>query len=241
MPGKAIDRSVFSVISATMFYLFFLNAWGNIPLACFLAFICSLILRRLILKTPVYFRCTRAQAEAELLHIAQMPDPQAAEMLEQLVRKRYPDESFTLSPMARHPTQSLSMADVFARWKMHRGEDRLLIACTCASDPRAIMYARELKSPLVAVIDKRHLLRIIRTTGIEHENAPRMTFIQRLKKIPQRLSARHASLKNALFGVVLIALYCIAGNALYLFLGLGSLFLFGCTIPSRRYKKRLFQ
>lgn len=241
MPGKSIDRFVFSVISATVFYLFFLNAWGNIPLACFLAFICSLILRRLILKRPVYFKCTRAHAEAELLRIAQMTDSEAGKALEQLVRKRYPDESFTLSPMTKHPSQTLSMADVFAQWKKHRVEEHLLIACTCSADPRAIMYARELNSPLVAVIDKRHLLRIIRTTGIEHENAPRITFIQRLKRIPQRLSAGHASMKNALFGVLLIALYFLVGNVLYLFLGLGSLFLFGCTLPGKRYKKRLFQ
>lgn len=239
MTGKYIDRILFTAAGATVSYLFFLNAWGNIPLACALAFIFCITLRKLILHRPIRFKCSSAQAEAELMRIASMDDSKAGEALERLIRNRYPSENFVLSPIVRHPSSGISMGDVFTQWKKHSGCERLLIAATCAADPRTIMYARELSSPRIAIIDRKQIIRIIRTKGVPETTAATPFFI-RLKRIPANLTLRHAGIKNALFGCALTLIYFLNGQPLYLVMGLFSLFLFGCALQQKRCKKRLF-
>ena len=239
MPGKFIDRTVLTIISALAAYLFFLNAWGSIPLACASAFVFCILLKTLVSRRPVRFRCTLAEAEAELLRIASMSDSDTYAAIEALVRKKYPDEEYILAPVAKHPTSGISSGDIFAQWKKHRGSKRLLIAATCGCDPRAVMYARELSEPQIAVLDRRQLLRIIRTNGVPEGTAPE-PLLRRLKRVPAKLTAGRSGPKNAFFGCVLTGIYLLTGNPLYLLSGLFSLFLFGCSIPSRCGRKRLF-
>lgn len=240
MPGKIADRIMFTLLGGTLLYLFFLNAWGSIPLACALAFLSCLSMRFLIKKRPVRYKCTRRQAESILLSIAVSDDDSAHEALKDLIFKKYPGESCTLVPVLKHPSASLSTGDVFSHWKKHRGEERLLIAATCVSDARAVMYANELRSPKVAVIDRRKLLRIIRTSCPPPEKTAPASLITRLKSIPGRLSLRFSAPKNALFGVLFILMYLFSGNGVYLFSGLFSLFMFGCALPGFRIGKKLF-
>ena len=72
--GKRIDRAVLGMAAATLFYLFFLNAWGSIPLACGAAFACCLSLGRILRRRPIRRRVGARQARTELLRIAGLPD-----------------------------------------------------------------------------------------------------------------------------------------------------------------------
>jgi len=240
MPGKIIDRIVLSAVCTGFFYIFFLNAWGSILLACAASFLCCAILRRLILRRPVHFKCSHARAEAILMGIASMDDESACAELENLVRLKYPKEEFVLAPAAKYPGSILSAADVFAQWKKHRSEKNLLIVATCPADTRAVLYARELDSPKVAILDRRRIIRIIRTTNSSKDDSPSVPLFMRLRRIPQNLIARSASVKNASFSVLLVFIYLVTGNPVCLFTGLCGLFLFGCSLPRIKVGRRLF-
>jgi len=239
MPGKYIDKAVLTALLATASYILFLNLWNSIPLACAVSFILCVLLRKVSHAKPAHFKCTHAQAEAELMRIIAMNDEDAREAIEKLVRRKYPQEEFILTPYIKHPSSSLSVGEVFAQWKKHRGCKHVLIAATCASDARAVMYARELTEPRIAVVDRRHIIRMIRAAGI-CENTSSIPLFARLKRIPGNLTLRYSGIKNGLFGLILTGMYLVTGKLLYLVLGLFSLFLFGCTIPGKKYRKKLF-
>ena len=50
--GNRIDRAALLILGAAGLYLFFLNAWHSIPLACAAAFVCGALLRRLAVRRP---------------------------------------------------------------------------------------------------------------------------------------------------------------------------------------------
>ena len=157
-----IDRTALGLLCGTGYYLFFLNAWGSIPLACGLAFACTALSLRLIRGLPSLRRASGAQARAELLRIAGLDDAAAEGALSALIRRRWPDEAFRLVPVLTHPEATMSSGDVLNAWKSNRDAGRLVIAATCPCEPRAALYARELREPAVAVMDSRRLTRLLR-------------------------------------------------------------------------------
>lgn len=237
--GKKIDRLTLFLLSGALFYLFFLNAWHNIPAACALAFSCCALLNHLLGRRPVYFKCTKAQADAEILRIACLPEENALQEAESLLRLRYPDETFKAVILQKHPSGSISTGDVFSIWKKHAGEEAVAITATCSADGRAVAYSKELKKPRIAIIDSRQLSHIIRTCG--SCSAPSRTTIRHtFRRLCLRISSCRITGKNAFFALTLLAMYLLMGNPLYLFLSLGILFLFGINLFNNRGRRRLF-
>lgn len=237
--GKKIDRFTLFILSAMVFYLFFLNTWHNIPLACALAFICCVLLNYILCRRPAHFKCTKAQANAEILRIACLSEEDALSEVEKLLRFRYPNEAFKTALLLKHPLCSISTGDAFSIWKKYIGEENIVIAATCPADGRAIAYSKELKQPRIAIVDSRQLSHIIRISGL-CASPSRFTMKETFQKVRHRFISCRITGKNAFFALTLLTMYLLMGNPLYLFLSLAILFLFGINIFNNRGRSRLF-
>ena len=241
--GRTIDRLALSALAAIGYYLFFLNAWGSIPLACALAFACCLLTERVARggrwRRLLPRRASSAQAGEALSRIAGMEDGAAQALLGELVRWRYPGEDFALAAVLKHPEASLSCGDVLGAWKANRGAERLVIAATCPCEPRAAVYARELAGPAVAVLDSRALIRRLRRRDPVAAPAP-PPLKARLRRAIARLAARRVSPGSGLLGAALVGLYFIGGNPFNLFAGLALLGRLGVALIQRHTGRRLF-
>ena len=241
--GKRIDRWVLAGLVACGLYLFFLNAWGSVPLSCACAFACCLLGGRAKRLLPARRRATGAQISAFLSRMAAMSESQAQPELEALVRGRYPGEDYRLTPVLKHPEATLSCGDILNAWKTNRDASRLVIASTCPCEPRAAIYARELNDPRVAVVDSRALGRLLRRSGTvpAAPSPPRRTAAQRLQTLAARLASARVTPKNALLAAALLVLYLHNGRALYLFAALIMMFHLGAGIMGGRWRRRLFE
>ena len=252
MPGEKIDRLALLILCAAGFYLFFLNAWHSIPLACALAFSCCTFLQRILHRRPSRWRCSVGRAESELMRLACLPEAEASAMIRSLIDKKYPSEAFHLHPVLKHPTATLSTGDIFSIWKGNRDSGPLVIAATCTADPRAITYTRELTNPPVAILDRRQLITILREFGpcfpnVKDSIAPSGQRFDRIRFLIRRihhgftlLSARHGGAKNAAIGIAFLEIYLLTGNMLYLLIAMTMLFWVGASLFQHRGKRRLF-
>lgn len=238
--GKHIDRWVLMLLIISGLYLFFLNAWKSIPLAMVLAFFGGVILKKALAQRPIAPRCSRFQADQILNVLTQMDDAAAQSILEPLIRRRYAGEDFALRLLMRHSSQRLSPGDVLAQWKKHRHIPRLVIAFTGSADPQAVAYAREMTDPQIAILERRHLCHLIRRMPPKISIPAAHPTGEGLRRLLRKILDRPWNMKSVGFNILLIALYGLAGNPIYLILGLTNLFLFGCTLPNRRFKGRLF-
>ncbi len=240
--GKRIDRAAGLLLAAAGMYLFFLNAWQSIPLACALSFVGSALLGHLVRRHPGRERMSLRQARCELLRIAGLPDPEAAQALEALVRSRYPGEDCRVVPAVKHPEASLNCGDVMNLWKANRGPGKIAIAATCACEPRAALYARELRDPQVAVVDRRMLERALR--GTDAPEVPSPPFRDALRQWPRRVfriaASRRPRPRDALIAVLLLGMYLVNGRTLYLFSALGMMFWLGVRRIQGRGRRHLF-
>ena len=237
-----IDRTVLNAGMAAGYYLFFLNAWGSIPLACAAAFAGCLLTRfaarGLARRRPL----TRSQARERLTRLAEMDDAEAQAVLASLLRRRFRGEEYSLAVALKHPEATLSSGDILSLWKANRGVRRLVIAATCPCEPRALAYSRELRQPCVAVADGPRLQRIMRRDAWAQapSPAPREPFINRLRRAGSRVAAARVSPKNALVAAALLALYLVGGNPLNLAASLALLLHMGIAVINRRLGPRLF-
>lgn len=238
MLGRRIDRAVLPLLAAAALYPLFLNAWRSIPLAWAASFACVMLIRRL-LNRPRH-SLGRSAARAELLRIASLPDVEAEAILRKLIEQRYPGEAFDLFPVLKHPEASLSSGDVLAAWKANRDTTRLVIAATCPCEPRAACYARQLADPEVAIVDSRLLVRLLAKREV-FESEPRAVPLRR------RLAGWFASVasqpfkpRNLLLAVVMLAVYHLRGNPMYLFAALPLLLQLAAALQHRRFRRTLF-
>ena len=239
--GEIIDHAALSAVGAAGYYLFFLNAWGNIPLACALAFVCTALSRRLLKGLSLARRASAAQARAELLRIAGLPDADAEAALNALIRERWQGESFRLAPVLKHPEASMSSGDVLNAWKANRDAERLVIAATCPCEPRARLYARQLSAPAVAVVDSHRLTRLMRTLpAVRFPRPPRLRLSQRLGMLWAGVVSTRPSFRSALLVLALLFAYAVDGNALYLFSGLAVAAHAGTALIRHGAGRRLF-
>ena len=242
MPGRRVDRAVLGAGWAVACYLYFLNAWNSIPLACGAAFACCVLTRRLLGGLRVRGRATIAQARAELLRLAGLDDGEAEAALTALVQRRYPRESFRLAPVLKHPEATMTSGDVLNAWKANRDAERLVIASTCPCEPRAAFYAGGLRDPDVAVMDSRRLIRLLRACPAEDlPPAPDMSLRVRLKRLISRIGAARASPRNGLLAAALLASYWIGSNPWCLFSALALLLHLGVALIRRGTGRRLFE
>ena len=237
-----IDRTALGLLGASAYYLFFLNAWGSIPLACGAAFICAALSRWLLRVLPVRRHATAAQARMELLRIAGLDDPAASKALGMLIRRRWPGECFHLAPVLKHPEATLSSGDVLNAWKANRDAERLVIAATCPCEPRAALYARELSEPAVAVIDSRKLTRLLRAMPAEAlPRPPRRRLGDGLKRLLAGAASARFSPRSALLALAMLGFYVMTGNGWYLFPALAVAAHAGVVLMRNGSGRRLFE
>lgn len=240
--GGRIDRAALFIATTAAAYLFFLNAWHSVAAACAAAFAACALGRRVLRGLPRRRRCGRRQIEAEILRIAAMPDDEAARALGEWVRGRYPGEAFALTPILKHPAASLSPSDILGAWKAGRGAARLVIAATCACDPAAALYARSLREPAVAVVDRRALARILRKSGrLPAEAEAPLSPKDVLRRLVRRAAGRRPRPRDALAATGLLAMYRFVGQPLYLLAALILLFRLGAALAARPRGWRLFE
>ena len=240
--GRRIDRGALRFLIVVGLYLFFLNAWQSIPLACASAFACAVLLHSLLRSKLWRQRMDVYEAECEVHRIACMPDAEALTFLEALIRRRYPGENCTVVPALKHPEASLSCSDVMNLWKANRNQARIVIAATCPCDPRAALYARELHSPAVAVIDRRALTRMLRryNPGTTDACATPLSSRHRIDVIRKRIAARRPTARDATIAALMLGVYLLGGSVLYLFSAIGILFWFGSAMIRRQFPRQLF-
>ena len=238
--GIYIDRIVFTSLAAAGLYLFFLNAWGSIPLAMALAFACTVLGRRLIAVRPRRRQASLSRVRGELLRLAGLSDAQAQAELTALVKSHWPGEDFALAPVLKHPEATLASGDLLNAWKANREAARLVVAATCPAEPRALSYARQLRSPAVAVVDSRTLSRLLRKALPPEAPEPRQPIRQRLRHLAARVATVRVSPKSALLAAAMLMLYLRGAGPLYLFGALLLLAHLGAAIAQRRVGKRLF-
>ena len=238
--GRTIDAIILGALSASGLYLFFLNAWGSIPLACALALVCVALGRRARAIRPRR-RASRARVRAELLRLAELADAQAQAELSGLVRRRWPGEAFVLAPVLKHPEAAMTSGDVLNAWKANRDADRLVVAATCPAEPRAFACARQLQDPVVAIVDSRVLSRILRRSLPPESPAPRVPLRGRLRALSGRVAASRVTPRSPLLALSLLALYLRGAGPLYLFAALAILAHAGVALLQRRTGRRLFE
>ena len=237
-----IDHAALGLLGASAYYLFFLNAWGSIPLACGAAFICAVLSRWLLRGLPVRRYATAAQARMELLRIAGLDDPAASKALGMLICRRWPGERFHLAPVLKHPEATLSSGDVLNAWKANRDAERLVIAATCPCEPRAALYAWELSEPAVAVIDSRKLTRLLRAMPAEAlPRPPRRRLGDGLKRLLASAASARFSPRSALLALAMLGFYVMTGNGWYLFPALAVAAHAGVVLMRNGSGRRLFE
>ena len=237
-----IDRTALGLLGASAYYLFFLNAWGSIPLACGAAFICAALSRWLLRSLPVRRHATAAQARTELLRIAGLDDPAAAEALGTLIHRRWPGERFRLAPVLKHPEATLSSGDVLNAWKANRDAERLVIAATCPCEPRAALYARELSEPAVAVMDNGRLTRLLRALPAEAlPRPPRRRLGDGFRALCAGMATARFTPRSALLALAMLGCYLWTGSGWYLFPALFVAAHAGVALMRNGSGQRLFE
>lgn len=237
-----IDRVTLSLFGAAAYYLFFLNATGNIPLACGAAFACTALSRMLLRGLPLIHHTTAAQARAELMRIAGLDDESAGHALEALIQKRWPGESFRLAPVLKHPEATMSSGDVLNAWKANRDAERLVVAATCPCEPRAAFFARELSGPVVAIMDSRRLTRLLRALPVDQlPRPPRPRPGAVIRRLWAGLESSRFSPGSALLALSMLGIYILTGNGWYLFPSLAVAAHAGIALIRHGNGKRLFE
>lgn len=236
-----IDRTALGILGAIAYYLFFLNAWGSIPMACGAAFACALLSGRLVRGLAVRRRASAAQVRAELLRIAGLDDAAAEAALRPLIQARWPGERFRLAPVLKHPEATISSGDVLNAWKANRDAERLVIAATCPCEPRAAFYAGTLRAPVVAVVDSRGLTRLLRALSADALPHPRrLRPGQKLRALLAGLGSARFTPRSALLPLVMLGCYALTGSGWYLFPALAVAAHAGVSLIRNGSGRRLF-
>ena len=240
--GGRVDRWALAALGASGLYLFFLNAWDSVPAACGAAFACCVLARRFLSDHPIPRRASRAQVAAKLLELASLTDSQAQAELTGLLAGRWPGERFQLTPVLKHPEASLSSGDILNAWKANRDADRLVVAATCPCEPRAALYAKQLRDPAVAVMDSRAIARLLRKqkAADAFPPVPPLPLRDRLRRLFARCREVRATPKDALIAAILSGLYLRTGRPLYLFSALAVMLRLGLALSRGRMGRRLF-
>ena len=136
----------------------------------------------------------------------------------------------------------MSSGDVLNAWKSNRDAGRLVIAATCPCEPRAALYARELREPAVAVMDSRRLARLLRALPADAlPPPPRPRPGQRLRQLWTGLESARFSPRSALLALGMLACYMMTGNGWYLFPGLAVAAHAGMALIQNGRHSRLFE
>ena len=230
--GKTIDRAAGLALSAVALYLFFLNAWHSIPLACLLAFLGAVLLRYILRRRPARPKRSVVQAERALFEIACLPECEAQAALQALVGQSQP------LLILKHPDAALGINDVFALWKTARGAAHITVAATCGADARVLAAVEALRAPTVTLLDRRRLVRMLQAQplplGPEVAPTPAPPLSKRAASALRAILAQPPKPRQLLVALGLLASYALTGRPLYLLLSLALMLCLGCAFIAGR-------
>ena len=238
--GKRIDRAALHVVAALALYLFFAAAFRNIWAAAACALCAMLCLRHALSgltgRLPQREK-RRARALAEVERWALL-DMQAAEKeARALLEKAYPGqtEGAEIVMALRHPQgPPLDISALLDLWR-GRADGRLIVVATARADPAARACAAKLTHPAVCLVDVERLCALLSKFPPAASEAPpprrRLRIAVSRDRAPRRL----------LFGLLLLLMYLLLGNPLYLGASLLTLLLAALGWKKPPVPRRLFE
>ncbi len=239
--GKKIDRIAGSALLAVGLYLFYIAAFRSIWLAIVCALASVFLIRRafsgLVGRLPKREKL-RARARSTLAGWARLDAESLRAQAAELLEKAYPGqaEGAQIAALARHPDGApLSVDALLDAW---RGKTcaRLIVVSTVAAEPAALAYAATLKAPDVRLIDGAQLTELLARHPQPAETA--QPHQRRARKWPL---GRDRAPRQLLFGLLLLGMYLLIGNALYLGAALLSLLFAGLGLRKPPTPNRLFE
>ncbi len=226
--GGVIDKIVLNVLIAAGYYLLFMAAFGSIPLACGLSFLCSALTHKLLHGLRCRMRSSRRTQKKDLCRrISMLLDAWTLSeaphgSIQNAIRQLYPECTETQTSIHILPRPSacppLESSDCFALWQEHRKEERLLIVCTGRVSSAASSFAQTLSSPRVRILDRALLAAALEkhpelVPEMQIDSAP-----SRRKHVHLHVDRKHAP-RCLLSGTMLLAMHFLLGNVLYLLIG----------------------
>ncbi len=210
MIGRMIDRAALTLLLTAGLYLFLLNAGFGIPMSCALTFVLAALARHLYRRRPWARRVSVARAEAGLMAVALMKEDEARAALRRLTG--LDDAVFLI----RHPEDALSLNALYALWR--DSGDGATIVATCGVVDAAARFA---KARGMTIVDRGGLVRRIRKTGLCAASEPAAVPVpRRLRRLWDGIRPRPRMIA---YGLSLMGMYLVTGQALCLICALGVL------------------
>lgn len=245
--GKFIDRVVLTALLAGALYLFFMSAFRSIPLAATSAFLAMALLKKLSRRFPGsgFTKKRRARKEAaDTLEEWSFQNPdEARENVSNLLARAYPGQmhEISLTLVSRHPSGGhITVDDVSAEWKRHRGAERAVIAGFSKADDRAYALARALSNPRVRLIDGVQLSALIALHPPVRKSPPAAARKNGRLKAALRAAGRAKGGRCLASGVLMCLIYFITGMTTYLVAGAILVLIAGVSLHRRKMPRTLF-
>ncbi|NLF27765.1 MAG: hypothetical protein GX592_07685 [Clostridiales bacterium] len=241
--GRKIDRIALSAVLAAGLYLFYAAAFRSIPAAIALAFVSMLLLHNALSGLFGRGRAReklRDRARSALSGWALLDEGGVEKRVRALLDKAYPGEAdrAEIAAVVRHPEGApLTVDALLEAWK-GRNCEKLIVAATVPADARAQAYARSLKNPGVRLIDGQQLQELLMKFPPEPSETAQPA--PRRRRWGIQISRERAP-RKLLFGLMLLAMYVLMGNILYLGASLLSLLFAGLGFRKRPVPKKLFE
>lgn len=227
--GKSIDRLSGALLLISIVFLSVLYLTDSIPAAMGLTVLVGILFRQAMPRRRGNRRLRPREAQAILLQWVLLPEADAQQRIAALIGRTNPVCVF------RHPSSVLTPGDVLTVWKNHREDPNILLATTARANPAALAFAQSLSSPSVTIIDSTALLRRIRRSGLTPPAPPSRSFLlRRFCRTLASLPDRHSWTKFLRSASILLAVYLLSGNKIYLMLFAAFLFLAGISLRRQR-------
>lgn len=232
--GKKIDGFVLSVLVAFALYLYFCRWIGNHTVSLLLSALSYFLISKLIRKLYLHIsdsalmqkRRYRKQAGSAVMHLACMEEDLAHQQLSELLKQSY-DCDATMELVQWPPSSTLTQEKIFDLWKVHRGEDQLVICASCASDSNCKSMCASMKQPKIALLDANALAQLFAEHPQWYPKEPGAVPKRkhRFKQLGALLFQRKNAPRCLLFSAVMLMMYLLGGRISNLIASLALLFL----------------
>lgn len=229
--GQRIDQLAITLLLSAACCILLLSFTEHLFLSVALTVGLNALFRSFFKKHATRKRMSRRHAQKYLLRWASECEESSRAEIATILGEIDHDAVFL-----RHPTFSVSAADIFHAWKLHRGEKKLRIIATCYADGRARTFAKTLSEPAIELMDASRLIPLIRKSNLEIPHDPfGKDCLKKIRQLLIALPERRSWQKNLMYGCLFMFLYVCTGNGAYLFLSLAALFLAGVRIKIQRH------